>query len=98
MREFGRGLVPDSRFTFYVSRPARVCNPFVGLQSGGLQQHAPSPTLAAVSKPTAFYVSSFLAIGTLLLYWPAGHYDFVLADDYQYVCHNAPVLKGLSRS
>jgi protein O-mannosyl-transferase len=50
----------------------------------------------AVSKQTAFYVSSFLAIGTLLLYWPAGHYDFVIADDYQYVCHNPPVLKGLS--
>jgi hypothetical protein len=49
-----------------------------------------------VSKQTAFYVSSFLAIGTLLLYWPAGHYDFVLADDYQYICHNPPVLKGLS--
>ena len=61
-----------------------------------LQASTPSPTLAPVSKPTAFYVSSFLAIGTLLLYWPAGHYDFVLADDYQYICHNPPVLKGLS--
>ncbi len=49
-----------------------------------------------MSKQTAFYVSSLLAIGTLLLYWPAGHYDFVLADDYQYICHNPPVLKGLS--
>jgi hypothetical protein len=49
-----------------------------------------------VSKQTAFYVSSFLAIGTLLLYWPVGHYDFVLADDYQYICQNLPVLKGLS--
>ncbi len=61
-----------------------------------LQLRTPSPTLAPVSKQTAFYVSSFLAIGTLLLYWPAGHYDFVLADDYQYICHNPPVLKGLS--
>jgi protein O-mannosyl-transferase len=49
-----------------------------------------------VSKQTAFYVSSFLAIGTLLLYWPAGHYDFVLADDYEYICHNPPVLRCLS--
>ena len=58
----------------------------------------PWPTLPPVSKQTAFYVSSFLAIGTLLLYWPAGHYDFVLADDYQYVCQNPPVLKGFSWS
>jgi len=64
--------------------------------TGWLQQLTPSPTLAPVSKQTAFYVSSLLAIGTLLLYWPAGHYDFVLADDYQYIGHNPPVLKGLS--
>src|SRR5436305_5812522 len=61
-----------------------------------LPLRGPSPIFAAVSKQTAFYVSSLLAIGTLLLYWPAGQYDFIIADDYQYICHNPPVLKGLS--
>lgn len=38
----------------------------------------------------------FLAIGTLLLYWPTSHYGFIVADDYEYITQNPPVLKGLS--
>jgi len=44
----------------------------------------------------AFYVGSILAIGTLLLYWPAGRYDFIIVDDHVYVFQNSVVLKGLS--
>jgi len=44
----------------------------------------------------AFYVSSILAIATLLLYWPTGSYDFIIVDDHVYVFQNAMVLKGLS--
>ena len=46
----------------------------------------------------ALYVSALLAIGTLLLYWPTSGYGFIIADDYQYITQNAPVLKGLSWS
>ncbi len=46
----------------------------------------------------ALYLGAVLAIGTLLLYWPTSGYGFIIADDYQYVSQNAPVLKGLSWS
>ena len=44
----------------------------------------------------AFYVSSILGIATLLLYWPAALYDFIVVDDHVYVFQNPNVIKGLS--
>jgi tetratricopeptide (TPR) repeat protein len=44
----------------------------------------------------AFYVSSVLALGTLLLYWPTVGYDFIIVDDHVYVFQNSMVLKGIS--
>lgn len=41
-------------------------------------------------------IGFILTAFTLLLYWPTVGYDFVIADDYQYVCQNPHVLKGLS--
>jgi hypothetical protein len=43
-----------------------------------------------------FYTGAAIVFFTLLLYWPTVGYDFVIADDYQYVCQNSHVLKGLS--
>jgi protein O-mannosyl-transferase len=43
-----------------------------------------------------FYVSSILAIVTLLLYWPARGFDFILVDDHVYVFQNPHVISGLS--
>jgi len=52
--------------------------------------------VTTLSESKTFRVASFLAAVTLLLYWPAVHYGFIIADDYQYVCQNPAVLKGLS--
>jgi tetratricopeptide (TPR) repeat protein len=43
-----------------------------------------------------FYASSILAIITLLLYWPARGFDFIVVDDNEYVFQNPHVIKGLS--
>src|SRR5204862_1038378 len=37
-----------------------------------------------------------LAIGTLLVYWPARHFEFTNYDDEDYVYRNPTVTKGLS--
>jgi protein O-mannosyl-transferase len=57
------------------------------------------PDECPTSKPRlAFYVGSILAVATLLLYWPAGRFDFIIVDDHVYVFQNAAVIKGLSWS
>jgi protein O-mannosyl-transferase len=52
-----------------------------------------SPNL---ERRSTFYVSSALAVLTLLLYWPVSQYKFIVVDDYEYVCQNSIVLRGLS--
>jgi protein O-mannosyl-transferase len=58
----------------------------------------PGEQISVFERRRTFYVGSFLAIATLLLYWPASHYKFIVVDDYQYVSQNPPVLKGFSWS
>ena len=43
-----------------------------------------------------FYVSSFLALITALLYWRTIAYEFIVVDDHKYVYQNSMVMHGLS--
>ncbi|HYV27355.1 MAG TPA: hypothetical protein VFA77_07465, partial [Candidatus Eisenbacteria bacterium] len=46
--------------------------------------------------PGTLALPLLLAIGTLLVYWPARQFEFTNYDDQDYVYENPMVLKGLS--
>ena len=42
-----------------------------------------------------FWLAAVLAAVTLVLFWPAAHFDYVNFDDYLYVSENPAVAGGL---
>ena len=42
-----------------------------------------------------FWLAGALAAVTLVLFWPAAHFDYVNFDDYLYVAENPAVAGGL---
>jgi protein O-mannosyl-transferase len=55
----------------------------------------PSPTHVP-SRSTVLLICAFLALGTLAIYWPITHHDFVNFDDTDFVTQNPIVQKGLT--
>jgi tetratricopeptide (TPR) repeat protein len=51
---------------------------------------------AHVERKSIALVCLVLALGTVALYWPLGHFPFILYDDEQYVTGNRHVVTGLS--
>jgi tetratricopeptide (TPR) repeat protein len=70
-------------------------------EPGGLAKSPSTPPGTVASVPTrrrfpAWWPAVLLALVTVVLYWPATHYDFVGYDDPEYVSENPHVQSGLS--
>ena len=68
-----------------------------GLEMQAESAPAGAPALAA-ARPhiPAWHLAASLALGTIALYWPATHHDFVNYDDNLYVTANAHVQSGIT--
>jgi tetratricopeptide (TPR) repeat protein len=56
----------------------------------------PAPTVAARPVFPAWLMAALLALVTVVLYWPATHFDFINYDDPEYVSENPHVQSGLN--